>query len=49
MLARGGGELADRVDQAVVLPTESGARAQELHLAIGHIICQLVEERIRAD
>lgn len=49
MLARGGGALAEVVDHALVLPTDSGARAQELQLAIGHIICQLVEEQLRAD
>ncbi len=49
MLARGGGDLAGMVDHAVVLPTTVGARAQELHLAIGHIICELVEERYHAD
>jgi len=49
MLAKGGGELAGRVDHAIVLPTDEGAHAQELHLAIGHIICELVEERYHAD
>lgn len=49
LLARGGGALAGAVDHALVLPTDSGAHAQELHLAIGHIICQLVEEQLRAD
>lgn len=49
LLARGGGELAAAVDHALVLPTESGARAQEVQLAIGHIICQLVEERLSGD
>lgn len=49
MLARGGGDLAGMVDHAVVLPTTVGARAQELHLAIGHVICELVEERYHAD
>lgn len=49
MLAKGGGSLAGMVDHAVVLPTDEGAHAQELHLAIGHIICELVEERYHAD
>lgn len=49
LLGRGGGELRDIVDHGLVVPGESGAHAQELHLAIGHIICQIVEERIRAD
>jgi D-sedoheptulose 7-phosphate isomerase len=45
MLARGGGALVSAVDVALVLPTDNGARAQELHLAIGHVICDLVEAR----
>ncbi|HUG42150.1 MAG TPA: SIS domain-containing protein [Longimicrobiales bacterium] len=48
MLARGGGALAGAVDHALVLPTREGARAQELHLAIGHIICAVAEERLNA-
>jgi D-sedoheptulose 7-phosphate isomerase len=43
LLARGGGRLRSLVDHALVLPTENGARAQELQLAIGHLICDLVE------
>ena len=46
VLARGGGMLADLVDHALILPTEDGARAQEIHLAIGHIICELAEGRL---
>lgn len=43
MLARGGGRLRGRVDIAVVVPTETTARAQEVHLAIGHIVCERAE------
>jgi D-sedoheptulose 7-phosphate isomerase len=46
LLARGGGRLRDAVDTALVVPTDSGAHAQELHLAIGHLICDLVESRL---
>jgi D-sedoheptulose 7-phosphate isomerase len=46
MLARGGGSLRALVDHAVVIPTDVGAHAQELHLAIGHVICDLVETRL---
>ncbi|MEJ2504519.1 MAG: SIS domain-containing protein [Gemmatimonadota bacterium] len=49
LLGRGGGLLSAAVDHAVIVPTDAGARAQELHLAIGHIVCQLVEERLNAD
>lgn len=43
LLAKGGGRLKDRVDLALVIPTDVTARAQELHLAVGHIVCDLVE------
>lgn len=43
LLAKGGGRLKDEVDLALVVPTDSTARAQELHLTIGHIVCDLVE------
>ena len=49
LLARGGGRLAQRVDVALIVPTDNGAHAQELHLAISHIICNLVERRFVAD
>ena len=43
LLAKGGGRLRDEVDRAIVLPTDDTARAQELHLAIGHLVCDLVD------
>jgi D-sedoheptulose 7-phosphate isomerase len=45
-LARGGGPLAAEVERAVVLPTDEGAHAQELQIALGHIVCELVEARL---
>lgn len=46
LLARDGGSLRHYVDRAIIVPTESGAHAQELHLALGHIICDAVERRV---
>ncbi|HSL71474.1 MAG TPA: SIS domain-containing protein [Longimicrobiales bacterium] len=46
LLARGGGRLRSVVDHALVLPTDNSARAQELQLAIGHLICDLVEAHL---
>lgn len=43
MLARDGGRLAGAVDFAIVVPTNSTARAQELHLTLGHIVCEGVD------
>jgi D-sedoheptulose 7-phosphate isomerase len=41
--ARDGGALRDIADHSVVIPTERTDRAQELHLCVEHIICELVE------
>jgi D-sedoheptulose 7-phosphate isomerase len=43
LLARGGGALRYYVDRSIIVPTDTGAHAQELHLAIGHVICDQVE------
>jgi len=45
LLARGGGRLRELGDLALVLPTDDTAHAQELHLAIGHAVCEIVERR----
>ena len=46
VLARGGGRLREAVDQAVVVETDTTARAQELHMAIGHAVCELVDRAV---
>lgn len=46
LVANGGGRLAGEVDLAIVVPTDSTARAQEVHLTIGHIVCDLVDRAI---
>jgi D-sedoheptulose 7-phosphate isomerase len=40
---RSGGALVDLADHCVRIPTDRTDRAQELHLCIEHIICDLVE------
>ena len=49
MLARGGGPLRDRVDHAIIVPTDEGAHAQEIQLALGHAICNIVEQHAHAN
>ena len=46
MLGRDGGPLKNHVDHAVLIPSENGAHAQELHMAIGHAICDIAESRL---
>jgi D-sedoheptulose 7-phosphate isomerase len=43
LLAKGGGRLRAEVDLAVVVPTDETSRAQEAHLVVQHVVCDLVE------
>ena len=49
LLAKGGGRLASVVDFALIVPTDSTARAQEMHIAIGHVVCELVDSATAED
>lgn len=49
LLAKGGGHLKGRVDVALVVPTDVTARAQEIHLAIGHLVCEVVDRAFGED
>ena len=46
-LGKSGGALKDLADLALVIPSEDTARIQELHLAIEHVICEWLEERLK--
>jgi D-sedoheptulose 7-phosphate isomerase len=46
LLGAGGGEAAKLVDIALVVPHRDTPRIQEVHIAIGHIICQLIEDEL---
>ena len=43
LAGRGGGALRALADLCLVAPHEETARIQELHITIGHILCDLVE------
>ena len=44
--ARDGGELRKLATHSVVVPTERTDRAQEVHLCVEHVICDIVEAEI---
>lgn len=44
--ARDGGPLKALADHSVVIPTDRTDRAQELHLCVEHIICDVVEREL---
>lgn len=39
-----GKKLSSGVDYAFVVPSEITARIQEVHITLGHVLCQMVEE-----
>lgn len=43
MTALGGGKMAIVCDECIAVPTKVTARAQEMHILIGHILCELVD------
>ena len=45
-LGRGGGALVGHVDHAIVVPSNDTGRIQVIHLALEHLIVELVEEEL---
>lgn len=48
MTGASGGKLASAVDLCLKVPSQQTPRIQEIHITIGHIICELVEEALAA-
>ena len=46
--SRDGGALKALADHSVIIPTDRTDRAQELHLCVQHLICELVEADLEA-
>lgn len=43
LTGKDGGELAKKVDIAIIIPSQTTARIQESHILIIHILCELAE------
>lgn len=46
LLGRDGGTIAPRCDLAIVVPADDTARIQEMHITLGHILCDLLEQAL---
>ncbi len=46
---KGGGKLAALVEYPFVVPSNVTARIQECHITLGHVLCELVEEKFFAN
>ena len=45
-LGKGGGLAKDFSEKIILIPSNSTARIQEMHIFLGHIICELVESEL---
>ncbi len=43
LAGRDGGAMKNECDECFVVPTQQTCRIQEIHIAVGHVICDLVE------
>ena len=46
LLGNDGGEAKKNADSNIIIPSNSTARIQEMHILIGHIICRIIEKEI---
>ena len=44
LLGKGGGKAISLVNESLVIESNITARIQEMHITIGHILCDLIEE-----
>ena len=44
LLGNDGGKIKDIVDYPIVVPCNSTARIQEIHILLIHVICEIIEE-----
>jgi D-sedoheptulose 7-phosphate isomerase len=49
LTGKGGGKLAPVSDIAIVVPSDDVPRIQEVHIAVGHLICEYAESLIFGD
>lgn len=47
LLGKDGGKIGRKVDYPIIVPCMSTARVQESHITLIHIICEIVEERVK--
>jgi D-sedoheptulose 7-phosphate isomerase len=46
LLGKGGGSAQEISDYSLVVPSGSTDRIQEMHILIGHILCELIEDEL---
>ena len=49
LVGKGGGHLCQLAHHSLVVPSDSTARIQEIHILIGHILCEIIEKELQLD
>ena len=44
LLGNGGGKAKKIVDNSIIIPSKTTARIQEMHILVGHVLCDLIED-----
>lgn len=44
---RDGGKMKDLCDEILIVPSQSTARIQEMHITLGHMLCGSMEQRLK--
>ena len=45
LAGKGGGKLVGLADTLLIIPSDSTARIQEMHIFLGHLLCDVLEQR----
>jgi D-sedoheptulose 7-phosphate isomerase len=45
LAGKGGGKLVGLADPLLIIPSDSTARIQEMHIFLGHLLCDVLEQR----
>ena len=46
LTGRGGGEMKEVAEFCIAVPSDATNNIQEMHIAVGHLVCELVEREI---
>tara|TARA_B100000787_G_C16110669_1_gene257919 strand:- start:204 stop:809 length:606 start_codon:yes stop_codon:yes gene_type:complete len=46
LLGKNGGECKDYTDVSMIVPSDTTARIQEIHILIEHLLCEIVEQKL---
>ena len=49
LVGRGGGRMGAEAELAISVPADSSAHIQEMHIALGHLVCDLIEKAFYDD